>query len=271
MLSRFRPTKTIEQGFTLVELMITILIVGILAAIAVPAFATAQVAGYKATVKSDVHNTVVNIATYLASNPTAEFVDPAALVVSPDNCIVVIGSFADYTVEGGSNHITDWGLHYAAERGTYQEAAIPACLDEVTPPAEETPATPEPSVPATPEPTVPAEPTPEPSVPATPEPVIPAATAPQNLTATASNGNRTVTFNWGAAEQASSYAISYDLCITGNNCHDGATNTTGTNFTLRSSTFGANKPITSYTVAVSSVNDAGISSAAIIKKGSDKK
>jgi type IV pilus assembly protein PilA len=62
MLARLRKRiDAKDEGFTLIELLVVIIIIGILAAIAIPVFLSQKSKGYEASMKSDLRNIAQNI------------------------------------------------------------------------------------------------------------------------------------------------------------------------------------------------------------------
>jgi prepilin-type N-terminal cleavage/methylation domain-containing protein len=77
-----------QKGFTLIELMIVIAIIGILAAIAVPQYQLYRARGFMATVRSDTKNLHTGVQAYIAENltsapPQVNVTGPAAIPEYP--------------------------------------------------------------------------------------------------------------------------------------------------------------------------------------------
>ena len=93
-------TTNRSTGFTLIELLIVIVIIGILAAIAIPKFANTKEKAYVASMKSDLRNIVTAEEAYFSDYTT--YTNPTALLVTtPPRAALSVGvSVVDGTVTG---------------------------------------------------------------------------------------------------------------------------------------------------------------------------
>jgi prepilin-type N-terminal cleavage/methylation domain-containing protein len=115
-----------RKGFTLIELLIVVVIIGILAAIAIPKFANTKEKAYLAAMKSDLRNLATAQEAYLSDY--AEYSDDEANLAFNASTGVTIDVTAAYGGKG-------WEAT-ATHTATGKDCAIAVGTDDADPPVE---------------------------------------------------------------------------------------------------------------------------------------
>jgi type IV pilus assembly protein PilA len=124
MLARFmKAMNKKDKGFTLIELLVVIIIIGILAAIAIPIFLNQRKKGVDASIKSDIKQYATQIETYYTDNQAypasiAYGTAGADITVGTETVTVSEGNVLSYTLSGNSFKICGYNSAGTANSAT---------------------------------------------------------------------------------------------------------------------------------------------------------
>ena len=119
-----------KKGFTLIELLIVVVIIGILAAIAIPKFANTKEKAYIASMKSDLRNLITAQEAYFSDNNSTYASSTAALGTTykaSSGVTVTMGTVTNTGWGATSSHTSTAKTCSIAVGGTSTNEGVPTC------------------------------------------------------------------------------------------------------------------------------------------------
>lgn len=120
------PQSKQDKGFTLIELLVVVVIIGILAAIAIPVFLNQRQKAADSATKSDLKNAATVMETYFVDNQTYAGITPAAFTTSKGVTLTIKTQTAStYCIDSSNTAGSSKVFSYNAATGGLREVACP--------------------------------------------------------------------------------------------------------------------------------------------------